>query len=426
MILHDAQMIRRRLWSIFPCFHLLLSMLILTPLAYSDDIEVTFQVNMQRAFDNNCFTLGQPIYARCGFDSSAARMYDVPLIRDGLSTFFQGTATITRVSTDTLLYRYVTYIDETEAEEHYFDYHDTSPYLSPKSKRKVDLSGEGVMTEDFENSIVKSNRMPVFPNPNMLSQNVVVTWECDMRPAYHALSAGKQFINVDGVFPIDPITEPESVDELGVFINGTPTGMWRFWRRSDLLPFQLVDDGTEGDVTPGDSIYTIQFWYPGNQPDFLISHYFKMSINGGNNEGGLGASHMINLDDTRSEIAVRFTWGEVDPTFYSEWDYDTNQMTAVHHQSAAELPEVFHLYQNYPNPFNPTTIVRFDLSQEEYVSLKVFNLLGQEIETLVHGQLAAGQHHLQWTAPSALPTGLYWCELKAGERRDRIRLMLLK
>jgi len=202
--------------------------------------------------------------------------------------------------------------------------------------------------------------------------------------------------------------------------------MWRFWRRSDLLPFQLVDDGTEGDVTPGDSIYTIQFWYPGNQPDFLISHYFKMSINGGNNEGGLGASHMINLDDTRSEIAVRFTWGEVDPTFYSEWDYDTNQMTAVHHHSAAELPEVFHLYQNYPNPFNPTTIVRFDLSQEEYVSLKVFNLLGQEIETLVHGQLAAGQHHLQWTAPSALPTGLYWCELKAGERRDRIRLMLLK
>lgn len=395
--------------------------------SYGDAIDITFQVDMQRANDDNSFVIGQPLYVHCGYDSTATQEYDIPLQRVGFTFTHRGSATIDASIGDTLFYRYVTYYDEEDQEEHYFDYYDDSPFLSPKFKRKVALTGPQVSIDDFESSVVTSHRMPVFPNPNRLSKGVFVTWECDMRPAYYALTAGKQFVNKAIEFPIAPITDPDSIDILGVFINGTPTGMWQHWHTSYLYPFQMFDDGENGgDVTAGDSIYTIQFYYPGNHPNFLVSHYFKMGINGGDNEGGAGAVHMVNLDDSQSEVTVRFAWGEVDPNFYSEWDYDAHQMTSVHHHFSQMLPETFHLHQNYPNPFNPTTNIRFDLLQEKHVSLKIYNLLGQEIETLVYDELSAGQHYIRWTAASALPTGVYWCELKAGAGRHLIKLVLLK
>lgn len=394
--------------------------------AYGDDVEITFRVNMQRAFDHYSFTLEQPVIARCGYDSSATRMYDVPLTREGFTLVYKGSVHITPAEKGTLFYRYVTFFDEDETEEYYFDYNDKSPYLSPKSKRKVKLAGEPATTADVENSIVLSHRMPIFPNPNMLSQEMVVTWECDMRPAYHALAAGKEFVNVDGVFYIDPISDPASIDSLGVFINGTPTGKWRFWRRSDLLPFQLFDDGTGGDVTPRDSIYTARFWYPADNKDFLINHIFRMSINGGDNEGRTGASHMINLDDAESQVTVRFAWGEVDPVFYSEWDYDTNQMTAVQPLTSDIVPCQFHLYQNYPNPFNASTTIRFDLAEEAHVSLKIFNILGQEVKTLVNEELNSGHYMYYWKAPTHLPSGIYFCELKTRHSMELSKLVLLK
>ena len=389
-------------------------------------IDVTFQVDLTRANEDHAYVVGQPLFVRCGYDSTAAKEYDIPMQRIGFTFTYRGSGTVDAAIGDTLFYRYVTQFGEEEQEEHYFDYNDASPFLSPKFKRKLALSGNEVSIEDVEGSIVTSHRMPVFPNVNMLSQSMLVTWECDMRPAYYALSDGKQFVNKAIEFPIDPITDPGSLDSLGVFINGTPTGMWQHWHVSYLQYFRLFDDGANGDAVAGDSIYTIRLGYPGGHPSFLISHYFKMGINGGDNEGGSGAQHMVNLDDSQPAQTVRFAWGEVDPTFYSEWDYDNNHMTSVTHHCPAAVPAAFYLHQNYPNPFNSTTTIHFDLAQEAYISVKVFNLLGQEVETLINHQLTAGRHHLQWTAPSALPTGLYWCELRAGERRNLIQLVLLK
>jgi hypothetical protein len=261
----------------------------------------------------------------------------------------------------------------------------------------------------------------------MLSQFMRVTWECDMRPAYYALLSGKQLINEAREFPIDPITDPGSIDSLGVFINGTP--IWQFWRRDDLLWFRLFDDGTNGDVTSGDTIYTTELNYRDNNPEYLIGNFFRMSINGGDNEGGSGAKHMVNFDDETSKMTIRFAWGEVDPGFYSEWDYDVNHMTSIDPQPTEMLPRTFHLLQNYPNPFNSSTIINFQIpmtKSQTHVSLKIFNLLGQEVETLVDGEIYAGQHQYQWTAPSVLSSGIYWCELKAERIRDSIQLVLLK
>jgi hypothetical protein len=89
------------------------------------------------------------------------------------------------------------------------------------------------------------------------------------------------------------------------------------------------------------------------------------------------------------------------------------------------LPGSTRLQGNYPNPFNPSTRIHWDLASAERVQLRVFNMLGQLVATLVDGQLPAGNHSLDWNA-SHLPSGMYLLELKAGSITDRSKLMLVK
>ncbi len=92
----------------------------------------------------------------------------------------------------------------------------------------------------------------------------------------------------------------------------------------------------------------------------------------------------------------------------------------------APLPTDFILSQNYPNPFNPTTTIQFSLPQAENVQLKVFNLLGQEIETLVDEYVPAGTFTAQFTA-KGLPSGIYIYQLQAGDKYfEKKKLVLLK
>jgi hypothetical protein len=75
-------------------------------------------------------------------------------------------------------------------------------------------------------------------------------------------------------------------------------------------------------------------------------------------------------------------------------------------------PPQFVLHQNYPNPFNPSTTIRFTLAQMSYVTLKVFNLLGQEMKTLSTGYRVAGNHKVKFDA-QGLPSGIYVYRLQA-------------
>jgi hypothetical protein len=90
-----------------------------------------------------------------------------------------------------------------------------------------------------------------------------------------------------------------------------------------------------------------------------------------------------------------------------------------------QLPEGFSLSQNYPNPFNPSTTIRFSLDKTYNVKLKVYNLLGQKVATLIDSRLNAGPHIVQFDAKE-LSTGVYFYRLEAGDFILNRRMLLIK
>ncbi len=89
------------------------------------------------------------------------------------------------------------------------------------------------------------------------------------------------------------------------------------------------------------------------------------------------------------------------------------------------IPGTFALEQNYPNPFNPATRIQFEVGKEELVTLKVYNLLGAEVATLVNGHLSPGRYRAELDATN-LPSGMYFYRLQAGEHSAQRKMTLLK
>jgi hypothetical protein len=94
-------------------------------------------------------------------------------------------------------------------------------------------------------------------------------------------------------------------------------------------------------------------------------------------------------------------------------------------ESGAAVITEYALHQNYPNPFNPTTTITFDLVEAGNVTLRVYNLMGQELATLVHSELAAGQHQVTFDAGN-LPSGLYLYRIEANGFTAEHKMLLMK
>jgi hypothetical protein len=85
----------------------------------------------------------------------------------------------------------------------------------------------------------------------------------------------------------------------------------------------------------------------------------------------------------------------------------------------------YSLSQNYPNPFNPTTKIQFSIPQSSRVVIKVFDILGNEIETLVNEEKSIGTYKIYWNAAN-LPSGVYFYRLQAGDFVQTKKMILIK
>lgn len=94
-------------------------------------------------------------------------------------------------------------------------------------------------------------------------------------------------------------------------------------------------------------------------------------------------------------------------------------------QSVVIAPVEFSLSQNYPNPFNPTTVINYQLPMSSHISLKIYDLLGREVATLVNEQKDAGSYEVKFDGKN-LSSGIYFYQLRAGEFAQTIKLILQK
>ena len=90
-----------------------------------------------------------------------------------------------------------------------------------------------------------------------------------------------------------------------------------------------------------------------------------------------------------------------------------------------KIPTEFALLQNYPNPFNPTTTINFSIPEEEFVSLKVFNSLGEEVAELIKEEISTGSYSISFNA-SLLSSGIYFYKLTAGSFSDIKKMIYLR
>jgi hypothetical protein len=88
-------------------------------------------------------------------------------------------------------------------------------------------------------------------------------------------------------------------------------------------------------------------------------------------------------------------------------------------------PDEFWLSQNHPNPFNPSTNIRYEVPRESHVTLRIHNVLGQEVAALVNELRQPGRYQVQWNAEN-FSSGVYFYRLQAGDFVQTKKLMVVK
>ncbi|MFZ0456587.1 MAG: T9SS type A sorting domain-containing protein, partial [Ignavibacteriaceae bacterium] len=115
----------------------------------------------------------------------------------------------------------------------------------------------------------------------------------------------------------------------------------------------------------------------------------------------------------------------------SDWEHRWIQFMLGGHdpygavETATNIPQKFQLQQNYPNPFNPSTVISFTIPKAGYVSLKVYNMLGQEVSVLVDGYKAAQTYNINFDAPN-LSSGVYIYSVKFDNQIVTRKMILMK
>ncbi|HSP88127.1 MAG TPA: T9SS type A sorting domain-containing protein, partial [Ignavibacteriaceae bacterium] len=109
----------------------------------------------------------------------------------------------------------------------------------------------------------------------------------------------------------------------------------------------------------------------------------------------------------------------------STWRRPLSEIITSAEQQENRLPDNFILQQNYPNPFNPSTTIRYSIPTSEFVTIKVYDVLGSEVATLINEEKPVGSYEVDFNA-SNLSSGIYFYTLQAGKFSETKKLILMK
>jgi hypothetical protein len=165
------------------------------------------------------------------------------------------------------------------------------------------------------------------------------------------------------------------------------------------------------------------YWFENNGTEVFTQH---VVTNSAATSWGVFAA---DIDHDRDIDVISGTYIRGDVSLYE------NLSSVVGLSIDSSVPNQFMLYQNYPNPFNPTTIIPYELSSQQHVTIKVYNVLGREVATLVNEQKSAGAYTVEFSAKGGsasdgntydLSSGIYFYTMHAGTFRSTKKMILLR
>ncbi|MBI2418948.1 MAG: T9SS type A sorting domain-containing protein [Ignavibacteriales bacterium] len=181
----------------------------------------------------------------------------------------------------------------------------------------------------------------------------------------------------------------------------------------------LNDSGLFGDTIAGDHIWSRKVVFPAGTQPGKVAYRFGCMYNGADtvnygfaaldNETGPRLNNTFTVSQTTGNIRVNHVWGLM-------WD-------AIDPHKVDDM--IFSLNQNYPNPFNPVTTISYAIPEDGFVTLTVYNTLGQEIAVLFNGFHKSGQWNVPFNGLS-LSSGVYFYSLRAGKFSAARKMLIVK
>jgi hypothetical protein len=150
----------------------------------------------------------------------------------------------------------------------------------------------------------------------------------------------------------------------------------------------------------------------------LYDYDRQIAISSQSASGGLAAGG-------NSEYAYKFSVAQNQQIKKFKIIVGTKEYIENESQNANHVPREYSLSQNYPNPFNPSTRIEYTIPVNSYVIIKIYNSLGQEVNTLVNKNQQAGRYSVDWH-PSNLPSGIYYYRLQTGGFSDTRKMMYVR
>ncbi len=195
---------------------------------------------------------------------------------------------------------------------------------------------------------------------------------------------------------------------------------WTFPDTASGILVKMYDDASHSDSIAGDNIYSNMLVFPSGTPGFVEFKYGAVfdgvdTLNGGasylDNEAGFSLNHGLTLNLAGGTVYRINMFGD--------------QATAIEQVPDNNIPKTYTLSQNYPNPFNPTTNIVYSVPKSGLVTLKVYNILGQQVTTLFRGFQNTGKYIATFDA-SKFSSGVYFYRLQAGSTTLTKKMMLMK
>lgn len=141
---------------------------------------------------------------------------------------------------------------------------------------------------------------------------------------------------------------------------------------------------------------------------------------------GIGGGNMgDNLGMTSGNGNLYPVWMSNYTGIFQVWSALVDYTTIGIQQIGSEIPNVFELKQNYPNPFNPSTKIGFKLPKSGFILLKIFDITGKAVQTLVEQNMKAGEYSVDWDAGN-LPSGIYLYSIQSGSFTESRKMILIK